>query len=282
MRKQFLHLALIATAGLAVSANAATPKAETGLLGVKLYDSGLLVLKKFGSPDEVQAVTLGGGATFGGGGGTGAPRGGGGFPGAGGAPAGGGGRPGGGGGGGAAAGAENSINPFDFGDDVLRQAGPQGLPGRGPTSGPPAGFGGPGGPPGGFPGRGGLPGGGAPGGGGGSAPAAGAGDRVTVTRWVYNKRASKYAFIIDKQGRVVQIEAIGLRDANVKTATKLGFGANFSTLIRTYGNPDGYEISGDNILIKYLTRKKIAFKLSRLGAKQPQVVTGIVVAAGKS
>ena len=287
MRKQFLHLALIATAGLAVGANAATPKAETGLLGVKLYDSGLLVLKKFGSPDEVQAVTLGGGTTFGGGGGIGAPRGGGGFPGA---AGGGAGRPGGnpgGGGGGAAAGAENSINPFDFGDNVLRQAGPQGLPGRGGA--PSAGGGGPQGPPGGFPGRGGFPGapgGGAPGAGGapagGGAPTAGAGDRVTVTRWVYNRRASKYAFIVDKQGRIVQIEAIGLRDANVKTATKLSFGANFATLIKTYGNPDGYEISGDNILIKYLTRKKIAFKLSRLGAKQLQVVTGIVVAAGKS
>lgn len=279
MRKQFLHLALVVTTGLTGVANAAT-KAETGLLGVKLYDSGLLVLKKFGSPDEIQAVNLGGGGTFGGGNPGGGAGGGGGFPG-GGPPAGGGGR---GGGGGLAPASDASVSPFDFGNEILRQRGPAGAPGMPGVPSAGGGQGGPGGPPGGFPGGppGGIPGGGGGGNRGGGAPAAGAGDRVTVTRWVYNKRASKYAFIVDRQGRVVQIEAIGMKDANVRTASKLSFGANFSQLIRTYGNPDGYEISGDNILVKYLTRKKVAFKLSRLGAKQPQVVTGIVVAAGKS
>ena len=120
MRKQFLHLALVVTTGLTGVANAAT-KAETGLLGVKLYDSGLLVLKKFGSPDEIQAVNLGGGGTFGGGNPGG---GGGGFPGAGGPPSGGG-R----GGGGFAPATDASVSPFDFGNEILRQRGPAGAPG---------------------------------------------------------------------------------------------------------------------------------------------------------
>jgi hypothetical protein len=105
---------------------------------------------------------------------------------------------------------------------------------------------------------------------------------VTYTRWVYNRGGSKYGFIIDKFGRVVQIEAIGLYNNKVRTRRGVGFGATFAQIIKKYNAPDGYEIAGDNVLIKYLTRQKVAFRLSRLGEKKPQVVTGIVVAAGKS
>ena len=277
----------------------AKSSAETGLIGIKLYDPGLTVLKIYGTPDEVQAVSFGGGgAGFGGGGGTGggAPRGGAGFNprgGGGGAPA-----PVGGGGGGPAKGtgfgAADIINPFEFGDETLRQIPPgvggsggyPGVPGGGGSFGPPPGYGGAGGssgfPGGGAGGPGGAP--GRPGGAGGGAPAAGGGasERVTYTRWVYNRSNSKYGFVIDKLGRVVQIEAIGLDNAKVKTKRGVGFGSTFADIIKKYNNPDGYEIGGDNILMKYLVRQKVAFKLSRLGPKKPQVVTGIVVAAGKS
>lgn len=110
----------------------------------------------------------------------------------------------------------------------------------------------------------------------------GSAERVTYTRWVYNRGSSKYGFIIDKMGRVVQIEAIGLENMKVRTRRGVGFGATFAELVKKYNTPDGYEISGDNVLVKYLTRDKVAFRLSRLGVKKPQVVTGIVVAAGKS
>jgi len=193
------------------------------------------------------------------------------------------------------------ANPFDFGDTLLRQGpppgygGPQGYPGGGSTGGPPPGYGGPGGYPGGsgggYPGAGGPPpgipgvpgGAGGRGGSGGGAPApAGTGERVTYTRWVYNRGGSKYGFIIDKANRVVQIEAVGLQNNKVKTKQGLGFGATFAQIIKKYGDPDGYEIAGDNVMVKYLTRKKVAFRLSRLGEKKPQVVTGIVVAAAKA
>ncbi|RYG35152.1 hypothetical protein EON81_13575 [bacterium] len=105
---------------------------------------------------------------------------------------------------------------------------------------------------------------------------------MTFTRWVYNRAGSKYGFIIDKVGRVIQIEAIGLQNGRVKTKAGLGFGATFAQIIKTYGTPDSYEISGDNIMMRYLQRRKVAFRLSRLGEKKPQVVTGVVVAAGKA
>jgi hypothetical protein len=98
---------------------------------------------------------------------------------------------------------------------------------------------------------------------------------------VYNRGGSKYGFIIDNQGRVVQIEAIGLQNNRVKTRRGLGFGATFAQIIKTYGTPDGYEVGGDSILVKYLVNKKVAFRLTRLREKQPHVVTGVVVAAGK-
>jgi hypothetical protein len=52
--------------------------------------------------------------------------------------------------------------------------------------------------------------------------------------------------------------------------------------VKSYSQPDAYEIGGENLMVKYLVHSNVAFRLSRLGAKKPQVVTGIVVAAGKS
>jgi hypothetical protein len=240
---------------MAASANAA----ESGLLGIRLFDSGVTVVTKFGNPDDIQAVNIGGMGNAGGGGaGMGVPGGGG--------PGGGSGPKGVGGGGG------NASSSFSFGDYVLRQGAPMGAPGA-PSAGPP---GGPGGPP---PGVGGGPGGGMPGGipGGGG----GAAESTTFTRWVYNRLGSKYGFIIDKKGRVVQIEAIGISNPRVRTAKGVSFGSTFAEVIKKYKNPDGYDISGSNVMARYLTRNKVAFRFSRLGEGKPQVVTGIVVAAGK-
>lgn len=255
----------------------ASPSAERGLLGINLFDPGVRVVSVYGTPDEIQAVSIGGGAT----GGSGGP----GVGGPGGPSFGGGGRGPSGGGGGAGSGsmpAQESQTP-DFGfADRMFQGGPPGLPGV--PSGPPGGGsgmgrpgvsgpGGPSGPPG---GPGGAPGGGAPGRGFG-----GAADVANFTRWVYNRNGSRYGFIIDKFGRVVQIEAIGLQNAKVKTRKGIGFGNTFAQVIKAYRVPDGYEIAGDNLLVKFLTRSKVAFRLSRLGPNKPQVVTGVVVAAGK-
>jgi len=254
--------------------------AENSLVGIKLYDSGLKVIEVYGTPDDIQALNFSGATT--GGAAPGGPQGGpggGGFPGGAGRPGGpppgfrgpgGGGRSGGGG----ASDAFDVPDPLNFGDTGLDQmnASPMSKGKMGGQGGPPAGMGGPG--------RGG-PGSGAPGAG---IPGTngGASDRVTFTRWVYNREGSKYAFIIDKSGRVVQIEAIGLDNGRVKTKRGIGFGSTFASIMKSYSQPDGYEIGGENLMVKYLVHDNVAFRLSRLGPKKPQVVTGIVVAAGKS
>lgn len=249
-----------------VKAPVVTNRAEVGLVGVKLFDTGASVIAKFGSPLDIQAVGGGGGAI--------GPTGGGGGPAL--AGGGGGGRPGGpsgGGGGGGRANDALSIRPgeFSFGDEMLRLQGPA-KGGGGGQGGPPdvpsaAGAGGGGG-------------GAAPGGGGGMAGGTDS-DRINYTRWIYKRGGSRYGIVFDRHNRVVQIEAIGMNDPKVKTARGVGYGSSFGTLIQKYGAPDGYEISGNNLVVRYLVDKKVAFRLSRLGENKPHVVTGIVVAGGK-
>jgi len=296
LNKGFTLVAVIALSSVFVAsiADAGTPQKkkssggysgpETGLLGVKLFDSGLRVISLYGNPDSI--TTVGGSANSAGGGGQGGPPGGfGGPPSAAGSA-------GGGGGGGAARGAENFI-PGDlipgggFGGSLPDlQKGSGGFSGGAGDSAPAPGQGqsqGRGGPP----SAAGAAGGGAPGGSGGGAGGAGNGatESAVFTRWSYVRNGCKLGFVVDKFNRVIQIEAIGLQNQRIKTRRGVGFGSSFSQVMKSYAtstvDPDGYDISGNNFTIRFLTRNRVAFRLSQLSTKKSHVVTGIVVAAGK-
>ncbi len=276
LKTGILLLAVGAIALAAVAQQRSTPQARRGsaensLVGINLFDTGQRLIARFGSPDEIQALTLGGvGAGPAGGGGG----------------AGGGGRsePGGAGGGprGATPADVNQQNlpgeyggfvgdPFDTGD-AARQQGRMRVGDTGGSE---------------LQQRGGSGGGGAtPAGGGAAGGRGGGGDAgssglVTFTRWVYRRGPSRYAFVLDRFNRVVQIEAVGMNDARVRTRRGVGFGNTFGTLIQRYNAPDGYEVAGDTLVVRYLQRDKVAFRLQRLDPKKPHVVTGIVVAAGR-
>lgn len=239
--------------------------AEFRMLGITLYQTGKQVIAKYGTPIEILALGSGGGGAAG-------PAGGSNNPGAGGAP---GGRPGGGGGGGGGGSSLTPLiyrpgdiigDPFDTGETAFRQfnpddsaGGPQGPKSSGNGNAGPSGAGG----------------------GGGGGGATGTEGNIIFTRWVYKRGASQYAFLFDKANRVVQIEAIGLKDGNVKTRNGTTFGATFGQLIKMYGAPDGYEINGQTIVVKYLVQRRVAFRLTRLVPNQLHKVTGIVIAAGK-
>jgi hypothetical protein len=247
-------MATALTLALAIGAQQSTPqqrpagaKAETKLVGVTILDPGLSLLEKFGSPDDIQPLAIGGGGVGPGGGFGGGVGPSGTNPGA--------------AGGGSAGAAPTSANLLGDPFGQLNQMRP-GLAGAAP-----AGGGGQGG---------GMGVGGA--GGGGTATEA---DRVLYTRWVYKRGSSRYAFVVDKFNRVVQIEAIGLSDGRVGTSRGIRFGSTFANVIKAYNVPDAYEISGDTIVVRYLVRDHVAFRLSRLKADEPHRVTGIVVAAGK-
>ncbi|MBS1724185.1 MAG: hypothetical protein JSS66_14675 [Armatimonadetes bacterium] len=246
--------------GGAIAQNRSTPQqhkgaAETTLVGIALFDPGTKVIAKYGNPAEIQPLSIGGSGGAGGasgGGRSGPGEDGGGLQ---------NGRP-------SAAGLKSMIgDPFDTGGDTIMQQGEE--LSRNPNA----------------PSFGGDDGGGSSRGGSASMGAGGStqgsGSVVHYTRWVYNRGGSRYAFVLDKFNRVVQIEAVGMYDGRVKTKRGAMFGTSFGSLIKKYNAPDGYEISGDTIVMRYLNMDRVAFKLQRVGAKKPHVVTGIVVAAGK-
>ncbi len=292
-----------------------TSGAETGLVGLKLFDSGMKVLSMYGNPDLIlnlgQAVpTAAAGATGGGPGGRGGfgggaggfgeggaggafgPRGGGGAGGAFGPRGGGGGGPAAGGPPGAAGGGKRGLTgmglrdisgdpgqDWSFEDDTLDrlQGGrfPGGFGAGGPRFGGGQGPRGPGGVGGGF----GAAGAGTPGAG--TQVGSEAGPTSTYMRWVYKRTASQYSFIIDRLDRVVQIEVTGMGDPKVKTNKGVTFGATFKELMNKYGIPDAYEINGDQLVMRYLSKNHVAFRLNRLQTDQPHEVTAIVVAGGR-
>lgn len=237
--------------------------AETRLIGVSLYDTGAKVVGIYGSPDEILALSESGGGAAGGGGGA----------------ADGGGRGGDGGGNNPnGAGAPRAIentgplvgDPFGSGREWKQTGGASPRGGGAPSSAGDEG------------GRGGGPGLGGPGAPGGGGTATGSSGKVIYTRWVYKRNNSRYAFVFDKFNRVIQIEAIGMKNSSVKTRRGITFGSSFSSLIKAYNAPDSYEINGDNLVVRFLVRDRVAFRLSRLAKDKPQVVTGVVVAAGKT
>lgn len=272
-----VSVAAVALGGIAISiAQSTAPQAhsgsaERGLIGVALYDTGAKIVGMYGSPDQVLALSIGGGGATGGAGGGGGTGGAGtqggqrGGPGVGGAPE---------------PNLDNQTfpggligNPFGDGSE-WRQNLPAPISAGGTQSA---------GDSGGDSGRGsGAAAGGGSRGGGGGAVGGGSTQKVIFTRWVYKRNNSKYAFVLDKFNRVIQIEAVGLSNKSVKTRRGISFGSSFGTVIKAYNAPDGYEISGDNIVMRYLVRDRVAFKLSRIKADKPHVVTGVVVAAGKT
>lgn len=253
----------------------AAPKPEVGLMGIKLYDTGIDVVKKFGSPSDIQAITFNVQAAGGGGGGAGAPGGGGGGGGMTATPT-----PlgGGSGGGGAPQGGRpplpgqpggRQMSPGNFTVPPLSisQLGTSGfdsVPGPGSTPGA------------------------AGGGSGAAAPAAGGGSNqgtstTQYVRYLYKRGAgSSVNFVLNKFNKVVQIEVIGIANRSVKTVNGITLGNSVADVMKKYLDPDGYDIGGDYFMMRYLRQAKVAFRFTRENPTTPYRVTGIVVSAGKS
>jgi hypothetical protein len=237
-------IALLASAPFAQSGGTPVP-VENALAGIKLYDTGVDVVKAFGSPTDIEAVVFGTTAA------------GGGAPGSG--PGAGGGFTGGGTGGGAAA----ATPRVDFIAPPLgtRQGGTA-TPGvdQGPR----------------------VSGAGAAGGGQ-AGGAAGQASGTQFVRWIYRRStASSMNFVLNNHNKVVQIEALGISNTAVRTSKAIRLGSTFADVVKNYGDPDGYDVGQDYFMIRYLQNSKVAFRFARENANSPYRVTGIVVSAGKA
>jgi hypothetical protein len=237
----------VRTTVLSVAAMAAASALaqETRLAGIRLYDSGVDVVRKLGSPNDVIAINI----TFtesgqGGGNSSGGSR-----SGAFAAPPGGG-------------NANFAVPPVSFNQTLGPPKG-----GGGPQAEPtPAGMGGGSGP---------RPVGGA---GGGSTAAT----ETTFVRWVYRRGSGgSVNVVLNNHNKVVQIEAIGVSNANVRTSKGVTLGSSMATVMKLYQTPDSYEVGSNYFMVRFLNKHRVAFRLTRENAQQPYRVTGIVVSAGK-
>lgn len=239
--------------------------AETGLGGFKLFESGIRLLDIFGNPDDIQAIGIGtaivGPAPAAGGGNPGGPPPGVGLP-----PSGVGGPPQGQGGGRGGRGGEGFTNDFGWSSstDINIQRG--GRAGGADGDGGQAAAQGTAGATGAAP----------------AAPAAGSNNaRQTYTRWIYKRPGVKYGFIIDRFDRIVQIDTIALKNPKIVTRGGITFGATFKDIIKKYGQPEVLELGTNQMVMRYLVKNKVAFRLNRLGIDKPMQVTAMMVAAGK-
>lgn len=219
--------------------------AESGLMGIKLYDTGVDVAKKFGSPTDIEAITFENQQAGGGGGASGG--GGGGFS----------------GGGGAGGQTAEARLPGQFVVPPLgmNQMGGIVPPGMGPdnrSSGS--------------------------GGGGGTGGGGTAGSTTTqYVRWIYRRGAgSSINFVLNKFNKVVQIEIIGISNSAARTSKGVTLGSSMATVMQRYGDPDGYDIGSDYFMIRFLRRHNVAFRFAREKANTPYRCTGIVVSAGQA
>jgi hypothetical protein len=99
----------------------------------------------------------------------------------------------------------------------------------------------------------------------------GSGREIT---WIYRFAKNKsLEFIIDPEGRVLQIAAYGIEWSGLRTAKGIVLGDAYKKLILTYGFPESHEQSGGGeMVIKYANSDRVAFTL--LGNQ----VVGITIA----
>ncbi len=201
-------IVLIGAAALLVGLTAQSKvKAETALLGIRLFSHANQVLAKFGNPRQITYVQV-------------------------------------------------TVQRFgEQGGQPQQPSGGEGLPGPG---GPP-GFGGP---------TGGQP------------PGAGTPSEQRIemeTVYIYRgKGGSTYTFVVNKDGRVVQISAYGYKsDPKVHTARGITLGDPYSKVVKAYGYPQEHQYYGDVILARY-NKLGVAFQMDTKTNK----VMAIIVAAG--
>jgi hypothetical protein len=179
-------------------------------------------------------------------------------------------------------GSPTRIVPVKMTDPSQEAAGGGGNPFGGGPPGMPMGAGGGGvAPPVGMRGGGGAPGGPGVAGGGGAGGAGG--DQIedmttSFTRWEYVRGAVNFAFLIDDQNKVIQIDTFGLTGPG-RTSTGIRLGSTFADVMRVYRNPDEYVFKNGVMQVKFLANSHVAFQFRQINGVQRVVF--MTVAIGK-
>ncbi|MHB1000625.1 MAG: hypothetical protein ACYC27_15400 [Armatimonadota bacterium] len=95
----------------------------------------------------------------------------------------------------------------------------------------------------------------------------------TEVTWVYKfSKGRMLEFIINSQGRVLQISAYGAEWAGLSTGMGIKLGNSYKDVIRVYGWPEKHENKGIELIVKYPETKRVLFTLV------DQTVVGITIA----
>ncbi len=95
--------------------------------------------------------------------------------------------------------------------------------------------------------------------GGGQAQGGASGREIT---WIYRFDKNKtLEFIIDPEGRVLQIAAYGVEWSGIRTAKGITLGDAYKKIILTYGFPEAHEKTGIEMVTKYANSDRVAFTL---------------------
>jgi len=80
--------------------------------------------------------------------------------------------------------------------------------------------------------------------------------------WIYRFEKNKELdFILDAQGRVLQIAAFGVEWKGMKTSKGIGFGKMYKDIILTYGFPESHDQQPLGMVLKYANSDRVAFTL---------------------
>ena len=90
-------------------------------------------------------------------------------------------------------------------------------------------------------------------------------DQTQTTWWYHFARKGKpsyhYAFLFNKDGRVIQIQEYGFYDGG-KTQAGIGLGSSLGSVIRAYGfSTDGERTDNDKLTLRYGGTNRLAFQM---------------------
>jgi len=94
-----------------------------------------------------------------------------------------------------------------------------------------------------------------------------------VTYIYYEPGNVTYEFMTSADGRIIQITAIGLKSANVRTARGISLGTSYAAVVEQYGYPETQSNDGNVLTMKYTDRAHVAFMIHN------NKVYGVTVAA---
>lgn len=80
--------------------------------------------------------------------------------------------------------------------------------------------------------------------------------------WIYRFDKNKtLEFIIDPEGRVLQIAAYGVEWSGIRTAKGITLGDSYKKIILSYGFPESHDKTGLEMVTKYANSDRVAFTL---------------------